>query len=302
MNYQELNYVLCVAKHQSLTKAAQELYVSQPTLTKHLQKLEREMNGKLFSRNGNTYIPTYLGRKYMEYARKVLAVRQDWEKELKDLTDCKEGELNIAFPLMRSSCMVPPVLDAFCQKYPDIHINIFEEAYSIQEKLLLDDRLDFAIFNETKEHPGLNYEFLKKEEILLLMPPEHPLAKMAVKKEGRKYPWMDLNFLKEETFILHFPEQTTGQIAETLLQEYDIRPHVAVRSRNTETCVKLCLRGRGMCFVPETYVKNMDFLEKPLCFSIGEKEVASTLTIAYRKGTYLPQYAKDFIEIARENI
>ena len=44
MNYQELNYVLCVAKHQSLTKAAQELYVSQPTLTKHLQKLEREMN------------------------------------------------------------------------------------------------------------------------------------------------------------------------------------------------------------------------------------------------------------------
>ena len=160
MNYQELNYVLCVAKHQSLTKAAQELYVSQPTLTKHLQKLEREMNGKLFSRNGNTYIPTYLGRKYMEYARKVLAVRQDWEKELKDLTDCKEGELNIAFPLMRSSCMVPPVLDAFCQKYPDIHINIFEEAYSIQEKLLLDDRLDFAIFNETKEHPGLNYEFL----------------------------------------------------------------------------------------------------------------------------------------------
>ena len=84
MNFTELNYILCIAKHQNLTKAAQELYVSQPTLTKYLQKLEREMDGKLFSRSGNSYTPTYLGRRYMEYAKKVLAVNQDWEKELQD--------------------------------------------------------------------------------------------------------------------------------------------------------------------------------------------------------------------------
>ena len=52
MNYSELHYILCIAKHQNLTRAAQELYISQPTLTKHLQKLEREMGAKLFSRNG----------------------------------------------------------------------------------------------------------------------------------------------------------------------------------------------------------------------------------------------------------
>ena len=51
MNYHELEYILCIAKYQNLTKAAQELYISQPTLTKHLQKLEREMGTKLFSRS-----------------------------------------------------------------------------------------------------------------------------------------------------------------------------------------------------------------------------------------------------------
>ena len=66
MNFQEFNYVLCIAKHQNLSRAAEELYISQPTLTKHLQKLEREMNGKLFVRSGNSYIPTYLGRRYLE--------------------------------------------------------------------------------------------------------------------------------------------------------------------------------------------------------------------------------------------
>lgn len=91
MNYSELHYILCIAKHQNLTRAAQELYISQPTLTKHLQKLEREMGAKLFSRNGNTYVPTYTGRKYMEYARKILQVKQDWEKELKDLTEITKG-------------------------------------------------------------------------------------------------------------------------------------------------------------------------------------------------------------------
>ena len=55
MNYHELQYILCIAKHQNLTKAAQELYISQPTLTKHLQKLEREMGTKLFSRSERSF-------------------------------------------------------------------------------------------------------------------------------------------------------------------------------------------------------------------------------------------------------
>ena len=65
MNIHELNYVLCIAKHQNMTKAARELYISQPTLSKHLGKLERELGIKLFNRVDNCYIPTYAGRRYM---------------------------------------------------------------------------------------------------------------------------------------------------------------------------------------------------------------------------------------------
>ena len=298
MNFTELNYILCIAKHQNLTKAAQELYVSQPTLTKYLQKLEREMDGKLFSRSGNSYTPTYLGRRYMEYAKKVLAVNQDWEKELQDLTSHSEGELNIAFPLMRSSCMVPQIMQIFHEKYPGVQVNLLEEAYAIQERLLLDDQLDFAIFNEVKPHSKLEYETLFHEEILLVMPEDHPLASMGNEKEG--YPWIDLKLLKDEPFVLHFPEQNTGQIALELFAKYHIQPPVSIRSRNTVTCVKLCQRGFGMCFIPENYMKNLELKKSPACFSIGEQGVFSTLSIAYRKGAYLPVYAKDFINIARE--
>ena len=262
MNYSELHYILCIAKHQNLTRAAQELYISQPTLTKHLQKLEREMGAKLFSRNGNTYVPTYTGRKYMEYARKILQVKQDWEKELKDLTENNEGELNIAVPLMRSSCMIPQIMAEFSKKYPNVNVSIWEEAYSIQEKLLLNDQLDFGIFNETREHPKLEYELLKREEILLVMPPDHPLASSGYQSPSDQYPRIDLSTLASEPFILHFPEQTTGKLVLEALDRAGVQPRVPVRSRNTETCVKLCMQGMGMCFTPETYLQNMDFFQK----------------------------------------
>ncbi len=302
MHFQELNYILCIAKHQNLTKAAQELYISQPTLTKYLQRLEREVGGKLFVRSGNSYTATYLGRRYLEYARKILTVDQDWKKELQDLTSYNEGELNIAFPLMRSSFMVPQIMETFHRQYPGIRVNLMEETYAIQEKLLLDDQLDFAIFNEAKPHPKLEYETLLKEEVLLVMPRGHPLAALGEKKSGREYPWIDLRLLGQEPFILHFPEQTTGQIALELFEKYGICPDVPIRTRNTVTCVKLCQKGMGLCFIPETYLKNIELRQPPLCFSVGREGAFSTLTIAYRKGAYLPAYARDFIRIAREKL
>lgn len=146
----------------------------------------------------------------------------------------------------------------------------------------------------------LEYELLKKEEILLIMPPDHPLASAGKASTHSTYPKLDLSLLAEEPFILHFPEQTTGQLSLEALKAAHIKPYVPIQSRNTETCVKLCMQGLGMCFTPETYVRNMDLPVKPACFSVGEDGVFSTLTIAYRRGTYLPQYARDFICTARE--
>ena len=87
------------------------------------------------------------------------------------------------------------------------------------------------------------------------------------------YPKLDLSLLAEEPFILHFPEQTTGQLSLEALKAAHIKPYVPIQSRNTETCVKLCMQGLGMCFTPETYVQNMDLPVKPACFSIGEDGV-----------------------------
>lgn len=177
-----------------------------------------------------------------------------------------------------------------------------EEAYAIQKKLLLNDELDFDIFNETRPHPKLSYETLLREEILLVMPPEHPLAGNGKKQPGTKYLWIDLNLLEEEEFILHLPDQTTGQLALELFETCGMEPRVSIRTRNTQTNVRLCMEGMGICFVPETYIRHMHFEKEPACFSVGKKDILSTLTIASRKGAYLPSYARDFIKIAQKQL
>lgn len=302
MNIHELNYVLCIAKHQNMTKAAKELFISQPTLSKHLGKLERDLGIKLFSRVDNCYIPTYAGRRYIEYASRVLDLTRDWEKELADLCSLNAGELNVSFPLMRSSSMIPQILPAFRQLHPDIRLNFLEETYAVQERLLTDSSIDFAIFSGGNLNPALECEVLGREEILLVVSPSHPLAGKSYDAAFSKgaCPIMDLSRLRDEKFILHFPEQNTGAITKRLLEKHHITPKVPFYTRNTQAALLLVQQNEGVCFAPETYVRNMTFSSPLLCFSLNDPDAFCTTILAYRKGTYLTAYARDFIQIARE--
>lgn len=302
MNIHELNYVLCIAKHQNLTKAARELFISQPTLSKHLKKLERELGMKLFARIDNCYIPTYAGSRYLEYASKMLALKQDWEKELFELSSLNDGELRAAIPLMRSSCMVPSILPAFHKMHPNIRVHILEETYAVQECLLKDTSIDLAIFNETSENPKLSYEFLGKEPILLAISPEHPLAFRVSGECGKKttYPPVDWEAIKNESFILHFPEQNTGAITERLLNKHHITPRVPFYTRNTQAALLLMMKNQGICFAPETYIRSMAFEKPPVCFSLEDEDAFTSTVLAYRKGAYLTAYAEDFIQLAKD--
>ncbi len=299
MDLQDMRFALSIARHQNLTRAAQELYVSQPTLSKCLRRLEEEAGGKLFSRIDNRYCPTALGEQYLEYARAVLALEGQWRRKANAINACREGELNVALPLMRSFCMAPQIVPAFREMYPGFMLNLYEESTGIQEKLLLDAKIEFAIFSEPHPHPKLEYEPLAQEEVVLVLPPDHPLKERAQVRGGRRWPWIDLALFAREPFLLHFPEQSTGGAALELFQRYRIDPPVVLRTRSVENMLLLCQKGLGVCFSPENYVRAMGFDRPPACCSIGAEGVFATLQIAYRRGVTLSGPARDFIALAR---
>ncbi len=300
MDFIGLQYFLAIAKHRNLTKAAQELYISQPTLTKFLQKLEQETGGKFFRKNGHHYELTFLGQRYLEYARKVITLHQDWEKELADMRSSYKGELNIAMPPMRSTCLIPQFLPEFHRRHPGVHINFYEYGRLIQDRLLTDGNLDFAILSDWQPHPNLNYEILKIEEILLILHPEHPAAQKAIRRDHCRYPWLDLSLLADYPFILHFPDQNTGRAAAQLFEQYHIQPPVPFYTSNNQTCIQLAAQGLGASFAPESYVQHAAFLWPMQVFPVGEPLLYNKLVIAHRKNSYLSTYALEFIEIAKK--
>lgn len=213
MSFKELTYVMCIAKHQNITKAAKELYITQPTLSKFLQKLESDLGTKLFHHTDNRYIPTYVGKRYLDYAVQIMALKKDWDEELADMLKLNSGELGIAFPIMRSTSIIPATLPLFHQKYPNIKVNLYEETSFIEQKLLFDDKVDLTIFNETIHHPKLECHTLGYEETLLAVPGNHPLATRGTEIPELSYPWIDIKLFENESFILHYAEQHTGQVS-----------------------------------------------------------------------------------------
>lgn len=302
MDFQELQYFLAIVRHRNLTKAAQELYISQPTLSKYLQKKERELGGKLFRKNGHQYNLTFLGQRYLEYAKKMLALDQDWKKELSDMRSSFEGELNIAIPPMRSACLIPQLLPEFHKIHPGVHINFYEQGHNIQDTLVTDVKLDFAILSDWQSHPDLTYELLKEEEILLVLQANHPISCHGVLREGYRYPWLDLSLLAQESFILHFPEQNTGRNARELFQQYHIQPPVPFMSRDSHTCIQLAAQGLGACFAPESYVQHATTFWPMDIFSVGDPPIINPLVIAYRKNSYLSTFALDFIAVTKARL
>lgn len=300
MDFRELNYIIAIAQHQSVTKAALELFVSQPTLSKFVQNLEKDMGQPLFKRLGNKFLLTYAGERYVEQARKILLIKKELDQELSDIVRDNVGELKIAFPIMRGTYMLPCSLPMFRKDFPLVKVNVHEANSSVLEDMLLRGDIDLAFFNLPIKSPDIDYEVISHEEVVLIMSPEHPMANCGVPKNGCKYPWVDLKTLGDEGFILQRSDQRTRQIADKLFKEAGIEPNILLSIRNILASVELAAGGYGLTFVSETHLRHINLRIKPVRFSVGNPCTTTSFVAAFRKGIYLPYYTKQYIQIVKK--
>lgn len=147
MDFRELSYVLAIAKYQNITKAANALYITQPTLSKFLQSLEDQLGQKLFRKLGHRFILTYAGERYVARAKEILELKKQLDQEMNDIVKNNNGALKIAFPAMRGTYMLPCTLPIFNRMYPNIKLDVLEERSSKLEEMLLNGETDLAFFN-----------------------------------------------------------------------------------------------------------------------------------------------------------
>lgn len=299
MELKEARYILAIARMGNISKAAETLFISQPSLSKYLKNLEQQLGTRLFNRTGSSYSPTYAGERYLHYAEKIVAYGIEWEIEFDDIMHRNQGRLNIALPIMLGNSLIGPTLMTYHKFYPHVTVNLMEEVNFVAEHTLTDHTVDLTFYNVHKFPIDLDYQVIGKEEMVLVLSGKNPLVKEAIKKEGFRYPWLDLSLLTKEPFILLYPDQNSGGIACQLFKEYQIDPVVLLHTRNSELSIQLAMKGLGAAFAPESYyhtLKKREGLDS-VCLSIGNNRMENTLIAAYQKNRYLPQYARAYLNI-----
>lgn len=300
MDFKDLAYVLAIAKFQNITKAADSLYVTQPTLTKFLQNLEKELGQKLFRKLGHRFILTYAGERYVKKATEILNLKKELDQEMGDIIKNNQGSLKIAFPVMRGTYMLPCTLPIFNSLYPNVRLNILEADSNSLETMLISGEADLAFFNLPIKSPDVDYEVISHEELLLLIPDRNPLAEQGIIKEGLRYPWMDLNLLENEPFIMQIPDQRTRQVVDNLFKEYHIEPNIKLQTSNITAEAALASKGYGCCFITESHLRHIKPLENVSFFSVGSPCTLMDFVVAFRRNSYIPYHAREYITIVKD--
>lgn len=301
MDFRELNYILAIAKYQNITKAAEALYVSQPTLSKFLISLEKDLGQHLFRKLGHKYVLTYAGELYVQKAKEILQLKGDLDSQLADIIRKDVGQLNVSIPQMRGTYMMPGTLPVFRERHPNVKVNIQEGTSDEIDTRVLSGQTELAFYSKPNTlNPNITYETIIGEELVICVRKGHPVGRFAQHNPHSKYPRLDPRYLKDELILRPMPNQRTRQITDEYFSSNGLKYENQMFIGNLPAIIQLVSVGYGATFFFETHVRNLGMSRLVDCYSLGESGTTYDFVAAYRKGSYLPQYARDYIEITRQ--
>lgn len=300
MQFRELEYVLAIARTHSIGKAANELNVSQPTISKFVQNIEGLLGQPLFTKSGNKLFLTYAGERYVSTAKTIMDLKNQLDREMSDIKNENIGEIKVAFRMCGGLNILPSIAQDFWSRYPNVNISVLEDSSHGIEEILLNGNVDIAFITLANKIDGITYEKICTEEILLAMAENNPLAKLAESKPACKFPWMDLRHVADENFILQQTGHKTRDAAERLFSFYGIKPNIRLAVSNIDMELQLASEGLGMTFSGEFPLSQVHTTHPLACFSVGEPKTEFDFAVAYRNGMYISSVMRNFIDTSKE--
>ena len=167
------------ARHQSFTKAAEELGIAQSALSMSIQKLEQQLELKLINRAERKMSITSDGEVLLQHAQKILEDVEQAKLQIQELKGLESGVINFGVSAMVGSYYLPEILALFKQRYPGIQINIHEAGTATLAKMLSDGELDLAMIRADRSYENIRCITLAKEQIVACVPKDHAFAQSA---------------------------------------------------------------------------------------------------------------------------
>ena len=272
LNLKEQIYMLSLERHSNITRAAKELGISQPALTTFLNHLEKDLDVKLFDRSAVPMKLTPAGELYINKAKKMLCIKEEFDRELQVLKKRDLSCIRVGIQQIRAPHVVPPLTMAVKQEFPKLDVVFNENHGENLFKMLEKGEIDLLLHNHMRQIPGISAEFLMKDRLLFITPKNHLLNAYGI-RSANPYPWIDLSWFKDENFMLLPEAYTLREHAEQLFSSLGWRPETIEIYTRTETILRLVTAGAGVGFIFESYLSYFNEERKPACFLIGNPPI-----------------------------
>ena len=276
MTITQLKYVLAIAEHKNFTKAAEKCFVTQPTLSTQIQKLEDELNVQIFDRSKKPIELTDVGRKIVQQAKNIV----DESDRIQDIVDQQKGfiggEFRIGIIPTVMPTLLPMFLKSFIKKYPKVKLKIEELTTEEIITRIMDGHLDAAIAATPLEHDTIKERVLYYEPFVGYIPKDHRL------KDKKKIDVSDLDL--DDMLLLEdghcFRDGVINLCKVFKTQEDD---SFSLESGSIETLVKLSNEGLGMTLLP--YLNTLDLNENmsSMLHHFNDPPPAREVSVIYHK-------------------
>ena len=293
---QEIRYLLTIRDCGSISRAASELYIAQPSLSQVLRQVEAEFGLTIFKRTSRGVEATAEGQALLDRLYAIRGLYRRLELTVEEFQDMKRGTITFGVPQNLGAYLLPMVLPAFSAQYPGIRVRFRENNSTELDRLLLADKTDFSIMHFQEENAALAYEAFFDDPFYLVIP--GGMTGRFGFPEGRKLLAEDLQPLRNAPFIMVARGQKLRQVADQILETCGIAPDIRFETKSMETAKRLAAVGLGVTFLPGSYLTLYSGMEGLACFQLDESLGASwQLVAAYPKKSGLSRSAREFLRV-----
>ena len=292
MDVRDLQIFLSVAKYLNYTRAAEEVNLSQPSVSVRMRELERDLGSKLFEQLGKKIALTEAGHLLVPYATRIIGAMSDARHAIDELQGLERGLLRIGASTTPGMYLIPRTLAHFKRSYPKIEVHLAVRDTRQIEDGVIRNEFDFGFVGGHLAGDEVDVLPWITDHLVLVVPPNHILAR----KKSVK-----IVDLRKERFILREPGSATRAAIVNHLQKADLAVETDMEMENPESVKKAVQSGLGIAFISKFAVETELKAKSLVAIPVKGLDINRELKIVYRKDKHLSRASQAFIEIARNN-
>ena len=292
MEMTQLEFFLQVIAEGSFSKAADAVGRTQPAVSIAIRRLEEEVGAPLFDRSQKTPTLTEAGQRIQDYAQRILTLRDQARGAVAELRELRRGLVRVGANESTSLYLLPQVILAFREKHPDVKVEIYRHVSERLPREVLERNVDFAVLAFEPNDRDLESFCVLRDELSLILNPEHPLAKreeVTVEDLGR------------ESFLAHNVRTASRNRVVEVFAEHHTPLNITLELATVETIKRFVQLNVGLTFVPHMCVREE--LERGTLATVPVKGLtyARTLWATHRRQATHSHAAAAFLAVLRQH-